>query len=238
MNPRTYEELISTTKMYELVTERLDASVIPQKRTYDGIELNHELVELILDLYDTDNDADLFHDKLRKFSLEEIVAYIHASHRYYLTKKIPELEQSLLHIFSKYGQTHQLLASLALFFNQYKNKLVQHFKLEEKVVLPYIKRLIEAKNGLMTKSEQAELLLTSSIAEFREGHDEVEDELKEVNVIIHSFVEKGEQPPLPYRIFLNQVELFEMELRKHAIIEDHVLMPLAEELEKKLKEGL
>lgn len=237
MNPRTYEELISTTKMYELVTERLDVAALEQKSS-DGIELNHELVELILDLYDADSESDFFQEKLRKFSLEEIVAYIHASHRYYLTKKIPELEQSLLHIFSKYGQTHQLLASLAMFFNQYKNKLVHHFKLEEKLVLPYIKQLIDAKNGNLTPEEQKALLEKSSIQAFSDGHDEVEEELKEVSVIIHNYVDKDHQLPLPYRIFLNQVELFEMELRKHQIIEDHVLVPLAEELEKKLREGL
>jgi len=39
---------------------------------------------------------------------------------------------------------------------------------------------------------------------------------------------------LPYKIFLNQVELFELELRKHAIIEDHVLVPMALELEQQL----
>lgn len=238
MNPRTYEELISTTKMYELVTERLDETSVAKRPAFEGIELNHELVELILDLYDTDSDTDFFHQKLRRFSLEEIVAYIHASHRYYLTKKIPELEQSLLHIFSKFGQTHQLLASLALFFNQYKNKLVKHFKLEESLVLPYIKKLILAEKGGLSKEEVRAILGENSIASFSEHHDEVEDELKEVSVIIHSFVEGNEAPPLPYRIFLNQVELFEMELRKHAIIEDHVLVPLAEELEKKLREAL
>jgi regulator of cell morphogenesis and NO signaling len=238
MNPRTYEELISTTKMYELITERLDESSLPEKQTFEGIELNHELVELILDLYDNDSDADFFHQKLRKFSLEEIVTYIQASHRYYLTKKVPELEQSLLHIFSKFGQTHQLLASLALFFNQYKNKLVRHFKLEESLVLPYIKKMILADRGLMGKEELTALFASQSIRAFTDHHDEVEEELKEVSVIIHNFVEQGEQPPLPYRIFLNQVELFEMELRKHALIEDHVLVPLAEELEKKLKESL
>jgi regulator of cell morphogenesis and NO signaling len=45
----------------------------------------------------------------------------------------------------------------------------------------------------------------------------------------------NEETPLPYRVFLNQVELFEMELRKHAIIEDHVLVPMAREMEAKLK---
>jgi len=235
MNPRTYEELVTSTKMYELVTERLEDTPKSGALSSDGIELNHELVELILDLYDTDSDADFFQQKLRKFSLEEIVTYIQASHRYYLTKKVPELEQSLLHIFSKYGQTHQLLASLALFFNQYKNKLVIHFKMEERHLLPYVKKLIKAQKGALSTEEIAQLLSEQSINTFSDHHDEVEEELKEVSNIIHKY--SGElAPPLPYRIFLNQVELFEMELRKHAIIEDHVLVPMVIELEKQLRE--
>ncbi len=234
MNPRTYEDLVTSTKMYELVTERLDEIPVSGGRlSSDGIELNHELIELILDLYDSDTDSDFFHQKLRKFSLEEIVTYIQASHRYYLTKKVPELEQSLLHIFSKYGQTHQLLAQLAMFFNQYKNKLVHHFKMEEQFVLPYVKKLIKAQKGALSPAELEALWADPSIESYRDQHDEVEEGLKEVSVIIHSF--SGNTPPFPYRIFLNQVELFEMELRKHAIIEDHVLVPMAIELEKQLR---
>lgn len=234
MNPRTYEELVTSTKMYQLVTERLDSSSAVDTSKKESIELNHELVELILDLYDSDSESDFFYQKLRKFSLEEIVSYIHASHRYYLTKKVPEIEQSLLHIFRKYGSTHQLLASLALFFNQYKNKLVHHFKMEEQHVLPYVSKLIDAKNGKISSEELETILANNSIEKFQEHHDEVEEELKEVSRIIHDFV-GNENPPLPYRIFLNQVELFEMELKNHAIIEDHVLVPMAIELEKQLR---
>ena len=57
---------------------------------------------------------------------------------------------------------------------------------------------------------------------------------REVSEIIKRY-SAYEATPLPYRIFLNQVELFELELRKHAIIEDHVLVPMAMELEAKLR---
>ncbi len=233
MDARTYEDLITSSKMYEMVTERLQGT--ETRQVPRNIELNHELIEQILDLYNNDGESDIFSQKLRRFSLEEIVNYIQASHRYYLTKKVPELEQSLLHIFSKYGQTHQLLASLAMFFNEYKNKLVHHFKMEELHVLPYVKRLMQASEGLLSEKEKGELLSGNSIAAFSDNHDEVEDELKEVSRIIRQY--SGAEPtPLPYRIFMNQVELFELDLRKHAIIEDHVLVPMVAELERELKQ--
>ncbi|MEZ4902060.1 MAG: hemerythrin domain-containing protein [Spirosomataceae bacterium] len=164
---------------------------------------------------------------MQQFSLEEILNYLQATHQYYLTKKLPEIEQSLVHIFSKYGQSHQLLASLAYFFNEYKSQLVTHIEMEERTLFPYIQELIEASKKQI-KIPKSDL----TIQQFMDAHSPVEDELQEVSRLIRRYSGK-EGVPLPYKIFLNQVELFELELRKHAIIEDHVLVPMALLLEKR-----
>lgn len=227
MKQIAYDELITGSLLRQSVTERLE---IPAEQA--RIELDDELLELLFDLYDDDRDFPF--QKIRKFSIGEILAYLQATHRYYLTKKLPEIEQSLLHIFSRYGKTHELLAELCLFFNDYKNDLIAHVKMEEREFFPYIKRLVKAGQGELSASEITELLSTASIAQFTEHHDSIEDELQEVSEIIKRY-SAYEATPLPYRIFLNQVELFELELRKHAIIEDHVLVPMAMELEAKLR---
>ena len=228
MQQKTHDDLITGSLLRQSVTERLD---IPAEQT--RIELDDELLELIFDLYD-DDDQDFPYQKIRKFSIGEILTYLQATHRYYLTKKLPEIEQSLLHIFSRYGKTHKLLAELCLFFNDYKNDLIAHVKMEEREFFPYIKRLVKAGQGELNAAEITELLSSASIAQFTDHHDSIEDELKGVSEIIKRYSEY-EATPLPYRIFLNQVELFELELRKHAIIEDHVLVPMAMELEAKLR---
>ncbi len=227
MNSNAHDELITGSLLHQSVTERLE---IPTEQA--RIELDDDLLELIFDLYD--DDRDFPYQKIRKFSIGEILTYLQATHRYYLTKKLPEIEQSLLHIFSRYGKTHELLAELCLFFNDYKNDLIEHVKMEEREFFPYIKRLAKAAKGELATHEITELLSTASIAQFTDHHDSIEDELKEVSAIIRRYSEY-EATPLPYRIFLNQVELFELELRKHAIIEDHVLVPMAMELEAKLR---
>ena len=183
-----------------------------------------------LDLYS--NDEGFPFEKMKKFSIEEILNYLQATHRYYLTKKLPEIEQSLVHIFSKYGQSHQLLASLAYFFNDYKTNLIEHIRLEERELFPYIHKLIEA-SKVLPEGEKLNVDTNFRIKKFIEAHSPIEDELQEVSQLIRRY--SGEESmPLPYKIFLNQVEFLELELRKHAIIEDHVLVPMAIELEKKL----
>ncbi len=226
----TVNDLIDNSKMLQMITERLDTT--PKTKSITHLEMNHELIELILDLYNDDEDFPF--EKMQKFSVEDILDYLQATHHYYLSKKLPEIEQSLLHIFSKYGQSHQLLASLAIFFNNYKNKLVDHIRMEEKQLFPYIRRMIVASKVKPVCAESLEIDFEFSIEKFISSHSPIEDELKEVSEIIKQYSD-NQITPLPYKVFLNQVELFELELRKHAIIEDHVLVPMVIELEKKLK---
>lgn len=233
MDARTLEDLVETNKMYQLVTERLEVVDPSAQDIYARFNMESELMELILELYHNDEENFQF-QKLNKFSIDQVLSYLQASHKFYLSKKLPEIEQTMMHIFNKYGRTHQILASLTSFFNDYKNRLVEHIRMEEKAFFPYIKTLISASKGEMSSEDIQILLANCSIASFDDNHDPIEDDLKMVSSIIHSY-SANEETPLPYRVFMNQVELFEMELRKHAIIEDHVLVPMAREIEAKLR---
>ncbi len=233
MESKTFDDLIETNKMYQLVTERLEVIDPDAQNLYARFNMEAELMELILDFYNQEDDNISF-QKLHKFSAEQVLAYLQASHKLYLSKKLPEIEQTMVHIFNKYGQTHSLLTSLTIFFNDYKNRLVEHIRTEERDFFPFIKKLIAAEKGEMTDDQTKELLKSNSIEDYNDNHGPIEDDLKNVSVIIQDY-SKNQETPLPYRVFLNQVEIFEMELRKHAIIEDHVLVPMARELERILK---
>lgn len=233
MDAKTLEGLVESNKMYQLVTERLDVVDPAAQDIYARFNMESELMELILELYNHDEE-NFQYQQLHKFSVDQVLAYLQASHKFYLSKKLPEIEQTMSHIFNKYGSTHQLLTSLTAFFNEYKNRLVEHIRMEEKTFFPFIKNLIAASKGEMGAVDVKTLLESDSVDNFNDNHDPIEDDLKTVSSIIHSY-STDEETPLPYRVFLNQVELFEMELRKHAIIEDHVLVPMAKELENKLR---
>ena len=94
-----------------------------------------------------------------------------------------------------------------------------------------IHKLVEASKGT-SQTKKSALNPDFSISKFIEAHSPIEDELEQVSKLITQY--SGNEPmPLPYKIFLNQVSFLELELRKHAIIEDYVLVPMAIELEKK-----
>jgi regulator of cell morphogenesis and NO signaling len=232
MNRNSMDELIENSKMYQMVTERLEVVDPLAENLAARFDMEADLMELILDLYSSGGE-ELSGQKLRNFSIDQVISYLQASHKLYLSKKLPEIEQTMVHIFNKYSQTHQLLTALTIFFNDYKNRLVAHIRMEERDFFPFIKRLSLASKNQLDREEVAELLKNNSIAAFDDNHDPIEDDLKKVSTLIHSY-SKDTETPLPYRVFLNQVEIFELELRKHAFIEDHILVPMAKEIEAKL----
>src|ERR1700760_2103121 len=83
------------------------------------------------------------------YPVELIVDYIQRTHVYYLDKKLPEIEQSILLLSGQYDSRHPILTALRNFFHAYVKDLSEHIQAEETLLLPYLKTLQEAnKNAL------------------------------------------------------------------------------------------
>jgi regulator of cell morphogenesis and NO signaling len=171
---------------------------------------------------------------MENFSVVELLNFLKVSHQYYLSKTLPEIEQSLLHITGRYSEVQNMLTSLAYFFNSYKNKLVKHIRKEDVILFPFIDNLVLAKKGEFSEVEVARLLDRNVLNNFEEHHDAIEEELGEVIKVLLN-LSSTKNLPMPFRVFLNQISFFELELRKHAIIEDEVLLPKVKELEMSLR---
>ncbi|WP_341225428.1 hemerythrin domain-containing protein [uncultured Arcticibacterium sp.] len=210
------------------MTERLDIS------TYDAINENfsnfynsnlelskpsRELTEVASQLDMNDFSAAV--EKFKQFKTEDIIDYLVFNHHYYMTKKLPELQQSILHVFG-HEDVSNLLKTLALFFGKYQKSLINHIKMEENVFFPMVKNLLSTSKEQMSKTEK-----WTAFVEFMGNHDPIEDELKKVNLIIKEAV-KDTKVPFAYSVFMNQIDLFEFDLRRHALIEDEILLPRVE----------
>jgi regulator of cell morphogenesis and NO signaling len=167
------------------------------------------------------------------FPLPLIVDYIQRTHIYYLEKKLPEIEQSILLLSGYYDQQHPILAALQNFFRHYVRDLSDHIAAEETNLLPYLGVLREA--SLTATGFSRYLLMRSeySIDRFLREHHDTEDELKDIRGTIRLY-----EPPVTneslYRILLAQLHIFEQDLSIHAHIEEEVLIPKALALEKEL----
>lgn len=182
-----------------------------------------------------ENDSEFSPRDFSNFPLAIIVDYIRRTHRLYLSKKLGEIEQSIDILLKNYEDNHPLLLILKTFFHDYKTHLTTHIKFEERHLLPYIDSLIEAGNGNTHKLESIIADKNFRIQTFIDSHADTESDLSEVRSAILSY-----DPPntnqTPYRILITQLEMFESDLRIHALIEDKVLVPRAQQLEQELSQ--
>jgi len=171
------------------------------------------------------------------FPLELIVDYIQRTHVYYLEKKLPEIEQSILLLSGHYESQHPILIALQNFFRHYVQDLSEHIQAEEKLLLPYIELLREAGH---TPADFSRFLVARrdySIDRFLNDHHDTEDELKDIRQTIRLYEPPHDNESL-YRILLMQLQIFEQDLCVHANIEEEVLIPKARQLEKELNSHL
>lgn len=171
------------------------------------------------------------YEQLRVFSATDLLAYLRLSHRYFLERKLPEIEQTIYNLFRDYADSDELLLAMCRFFVNYQRKLVRHIQAEERELFPYIEALLAVfENG----SQRSECVNNYSAAHFLTQHTDVEEDLRNVSGIIESCLHQR-QMPLPFRVFVHQIQRFEIELCKHAIVEDEFLLPYVLEMEKELR---
>ena len=227
-----FTEIVSQNKSLSSVLERFGIGERDYQKTIEqaGKELNTDpdfMVEIIK-AFDENNRPD--QKALMKFPIETILDYLKKSHRYYLDKKIPEIEISLHDIIRCSNQGNDVLYALGNLFISYKKKLAEHIVSEEEELFPYIEFLINQLKGEFDYETSKEILSKFTIQQFEESHTNVEEDIEKTRETIVKY-SPVETFAMSYRIFLNQLDLFEKDLHRHSILEDEVLVPKAQRLE-------
>lgn len=157
-------------------------------------------------------------EELMQLNLNEMIPYLLASHNYYLNTQLANIEQNM----KKIADACELSNGKVLqrFFSEYKEEVIKHFKYEEEIVFPYIKGLLNGKKST-----------NYNIHVFEENHSNIEDKLTDlINILIKY---------LPGNVCQNEritilAHIFSLssDLGKHALIEEKILTPYVETLEK------
>ncbi len=163
------------------------------------------------------------------FELKDVLSYLTMSHEFYLSKKLPEIEQQLVHIYSKFPE-YKLFRVLYLFFQEYKSHLIEHIEQEENTVFKYVNGLI---NKPVDNSMEGRMLIlqgSPSLNHFLTNHKDTEQDLSAMRKVLKS--EDSYRQLHPISMLLSQLASLENHLSIHARIEDEVFVPKALELER------
>lgn len=199
-----------------------------QEKQYGFDDLVHEL-SIAFEM-----PAEFNPNAFMNFPIELITDYIRRTHRLYLFRKLPEMEQSIHLLLEDYTDDHPLLSILLDFYSDYKIQLSLHICAEEQHLLPYIDFLLETRAKGLDMYRFFKQTKRYSIREFElDHHDDSEKELHEIRETI-----LAHEPPFtnatPYRILVQQLHNFERDLTVHGLIEDHILIPKTKAIEDQL----
>lgn len=154
-----------------------------------------------------------------------IMDYIRKTHRLYIFKKLPEMEQTLLQLLQDRQDADEALECLQSLFSTFKMALTLHICEEENHMLPYLDFLLTTEENGIHPWKFFRETGRYSLDEFAANHhDDSETEVEDLRktLLMHS---PGATYKSPYRVLLRQLDSFERDLTIHGLIEDEVLLP-------------
>lgn len=181
-------------------------------------------VEFFLVIVNAFHHEDYFpEDELKSFSPLLIIDYLIKTHDYYLNIVLPKLDDLMRKLIESDTSERNQLHILEQFYLKYKEELLLHIQEEEHKAFPYIKQIVHHRQ--VGKSY--------NIHVFEKEHTNVDMKLNDLKNLIIKYVE----PVYDQHIcndFLISLFRFEKDIKDHARIEDTVLIPQVEELEKEI----
>jgi regulator of cell morphogenesis and NO signaling len=220
-------DIITHNHFLEMVLDRFGIKANEKFQTLEvlskskSLELDF-LVE-ILNLFDSEEPFQK--DNLNQYSVPVILDYLKRTHKYYLGKRLFEMEHTIQKISQEHVNDLFLSSILNNFFSDYKSELWEHIELEENFLFPHINMLMDAEAGKIDKRILQLKMKNFSIGKFMTEHnDNSEMQLHEICGII-DYLYPTDNCLCPICIFQKQAAGFEKDLKIHALVEDEVLMP-------------
>lgn len=169
-----------------------------------NVYTHHQYLPTGKDLSDTD--------------MRGLIPYLIASHKYYLLERIPHIERHLNDIAETCQPNHK--AILQRFFMDYTQEVSNHFDYEEKIVFPYINALTAGKR-----------IKEYTITQFEDNHSNIEDKLEDLTNILIKYLPGNILPKKRIGLLFDIFQL-SGDINEHVLIEEKILIPYVQSLEK------
>lgn len=175
------------------------------------------LFSILCEIYTSDNpQVDL--GKLDTSDIPVLLRILRNTHRHYLEASIVAIHDNV-HRMTQLS-TPENSAVINRFFDDYENDIKSHIHFEEKVVFKYIEGLLKGERDSRF-----------SVGMLRDMHNDAEDKLTDFKNIVMSHLPDSDTSDARYEVLVGILNI-EDAIRRHTVIEERVLLPLAELLEK------
>lgn len=168
------------------------------------------------------------------WSPDFLADYIVNNHHEFTRSKLPEIGAYAKKVAKVHGQSNESLIELAQEFTLMHADIMNHLDKEERILFPYIKKMVEAKKTGAELPEPNFGEAANPITMMKEEHDDAGESMAKIRELSNDFNPPAEACTT-YRILFQNLEDFEKDLHKHIHLENNILFPKALELEKELR---
>ncbi len=169
----------------------------------------------------------------KSWSLPLLTNYIEERHHTYVRNKVPMLLQYSEKVAKVHGQAHPEVVQLAHMVEELASELMAHLRKEEQVLFPYVRQLAQAEKEGRMLSAPPFGSVKQPIRVMEHEHDRAGELMKEMRALTNGF-----QPPEyacnTWRVLYQLLDEFERDLHMHVHLENNLLFPKVEALEKAL----
>jgi len=171
---------------------------------------------------------------LRSYPLELIVGYLRHSHHLFIKNRLPFLLQLVNNLDVKWFKDEQIGTDLQFVFPMFAQDFIVHIYHEEDTLFGYIDTLLKSLQGIENPSEMYFLMEKLSISHLGDEHETHDDEMLGIRQLTDNYYTDVDSP-LGMQVLYHELQSFELDLQRHAAIEDHILMPKAKNLENEVR---
>ena len=166
-----------------------------------------------------------------KWDLDFLIDYIVTNHHSYVLNEITTIDHHLQKVVLKHGEKHPEVYKIEMLFNELKEELVVHLQKEEKMLFPYIKKMVIAEKNSLEFPFPPFGSVKSPVLVMEHEHEIAGGIMHEIKKVSNSFT-PPEDACTTFRILYSELAEFEADLHIHIHLENNILFPKAVRMEK------
>lgn len=167
------------------------------------------------------------------WSLDFLADYIVNTHHSYVRKNLPDIRAYAEKVKRVHGNRHTELLPIHQLVEEVNAELMAHMIKEERVLFPYIKELVAAKNNIQPLHAAHFGTVQNPINMMEMEHEMVGRNLAEIRERSNDYT-LPEDACASYSLLYRMLDEFEEDLHLHIHLENNILFPKALEIEKQL----
>ena len=194
-------------------------------------ELNRETIQHELtSIMSKNDDASV---DFKSWEIDLLADYVEKTHHRYVEEKSQVLLTLLNKLCKVHGNNHPELFEINQLFLESAQDLAAHMKKEELILFPFIRKMVTAKRSGQPLERPHFGTVENPIAMMMHEHDTEGERFRKIAALTENY-----NPPADacttYRTAFSMLDHFEKDRHKHIHLENNILFPSAQQMEKML----